>query len=120
VNFDEIVKRVEGLLTALELAVEDAADFRDKLKALVEERISALETTAETVREIFPEKLRANLSFSEKDDYVIVNVQRRLKPEAFKAVVDIAIGKLAGEYVSLGGSGYFRILKKACRQAARS
>jgi len=35
-----------------------------------------------------------------------------LNAEQFKAVVAAVIGKLGGEYVSLGGAGYFRIRKR--------
>ena len=53
---------------------------------------------------------RGQLSLSE--DHVIVNVQRRLNAEQFKAVVAVVIGRLGGEYVSLRGTGYFRIRKR--------
>jgi hypothetical protein len=53
---------------------------------------------------------RGQLSLSE--DHVIVNVQRRLNAEQFKAVVAVVIGRLGGEYASLGGTGYFRIPKR--------
>jgi hypothetical protein len=120
-NVNELVKRVEDALDVLGLVVGDLADLRDALKGLVKEYGSAQEVTVEAVRGMIPEKLREPLFFSEDDDYVIVTVHRRLRLEAFKAVVDIVIGRLGGEYVSLGGgSGYFRIPKRARGHAFRS
>jgi len=61
---------------------------------------------------MIPERLHACLSLSEDEEHVIVSVQRRLNAEQFKALVAVAIGRLGGEYVSLGGAGYFRIRKR--------
>jgi hypothetical protein len=112
VRVDELVKRVEDDLSVLEFIVGDLKDLGQALKRLVDECKSHCEVSVEAVRGMIPERLHAYLSLSEDEEYVIVNVQRRLNAEQFKAVVAVVIGRLGGEYVSLGGTGYFRIRKR--------
>jgi hypothetical protein len=110
VRVDELVKRVEDDLSVLEFIVGDLKDLGEALKRLVDECKSQCEVSVEAVRGMIPERLHAYLS--EDEEHVIVNVQRRLNAEQFKAVVAVVIGRLGGEYVSLGGTGYFRIRKR--------
>ena len=107
---DELVKRVEDALAVLEFIVGDLKDFGEALKRLVGECKSQCEVSVEAVWGMIPERLHAYLSLSEDEEHV--NVQRRLNAEQFKAVVAVVIGRLGGEYVSLGSTGYFRIPKK--------
>jgi hypothetical protein len=99
------------VLAVLEFIVGDLKDFGEALKRLVGECKSQCEVSVEAVRGMIPERLHAYLSLSEDEEDVIVNV-RRLNAEQFKAVVAVVIGRLGGEYVSLGSTGYFRIPKK--------
>ena len=112
VRVDELVKKVEDDLSVLELIIGDLKDLGEALKRLVDECKSQCEVSVESVRGMIPERLHAYLSLSEDEEHVIVNVQRRLNAEQFKAVVAVVIGRLGGEYVSLGGTGYFRIRKR--------
>jgi ATP/ADP translocase len=98
-------------LSVLEFIVGDLKDFGEALKRLVGECKSQCEVSVEAVWGMIPERLHAYLSLSEDEEHVIVNV-RRLNAEQFKAVVAVVIGRLGGEYVSLGSTGYFRIPKK--------
>lgn len=109
---EELVKRVEDGLTVLELVIVDLKELGEDLKGFVAEYKSLCEVSVETVRGIIPERLHAFLDLSEDGEYVTVNVKRRLNAEQFKAVVAVVIGRLRGEYVSLGGTGYFRIPKR--------
>lgn len=109
VDVDRLVGRVEDALSVLELIVEDLEELRDGLKGLVSEY--KYEVSIETVQGMIPEGLKSYLGFNEDEEYVVVSVQRRLNAEQFKAVVDV-IGGLGSEYVSLGGTGYFRIPKR--------
>lgn len=109
---DGLVKRVEDELAVLELVIGDLKDLGEALKRLVDECKSQCEVSVETVRGMIPERLHAYLSLSEDGEYIVVNVNRRLNADQFKAVVAVVIGRLGGEYVSLGGSGYFRIPKR--------
>ena len=111
VHVDGLVKRVEDELAVLELIIGDLKDLGEALKRLVVECKSQCEVSVETVRGMIPERLHAYLSLSEDEEYIVVNVQRRLNAEQFKAVAAV-IGRLGGEYVSLGSTGYFRIRKR--------
>lgn len=111
VCIDEIVKRIEDLLTALEFVIGDLKELAGALKKFVAECRSMYEITVETVRRMIPGRLQAYLGLSEDEEYVTVNVKRPLNAEQFKAVVEVVVGRLGGEYVSLGGTGYFRIPK---------
>lgn len=109
---DGLVKKVEDGLAVLELIIRDLKELGEALKRLVVEYKSQSDVSVETVQGMIPESLRAFLNLSEDEEYVTVNVQRRLNAEQFKAVVAVVIGRLGGEYVSLGGTGYFRIPKR--------
>jgi hypothetical protein len=112
VRVDGLVKRVEDELGVLELIIGDLKDLGEALKRLVDECKSRSGVSVETVRGMIPERLHAYLGLSEDGEYVAVNINSRLNAEQFKAVVAVVIGRLGGEYVSLGGTGYFRIPKR--------
>lgn len=75
------------------------------------------EITVQVVRQILPENLQQAVSLSETAEHVIVSLRHFLKPEAFREIANLAIGKLGGEYISTGKGGYFRIPKKKSREA---
>ncbi|MGB9693886.1 MAG: hypothetical protein ACPLYF_03490 [Fervidobacterium sp.] len=52
-----------------------------------------------------------SLAFEDAGEYVFVRFRRLVKPEDFRVLAE-AVKGLGGEYVSLGGAGYFRIPKK--------
>jgi hypothetical protein len=99
-------------LKVLKLIVEDLAEVRDALKSVIGGAELPQITTIETVREMLPAKLQGAVSLNEVEDYVIVNLLRRLNSETFKTIAAVAIDRLGGEYVSYGKEGYFRIPKK--------
>ena len=109
---DELVKRVEDELAVLELVIGDLKDLSEALKRFVDECKSRYEVSVEAVRGIIPERLHAYLGLNEDEEYVTVNISRRLNAEQFKAIAAALIGRLGGECVSLGDKGYFRIPKR--------
>jgi hypothetical protein len=109
---DGLVKRVEDVLSVLELIVGDLKDLAEGLKRLVDEWKWQCEVSVESVRGMTSEGLHAYPSSRGDLEHVIVNVQRRLNAEQFKAVANVVIGRLGGEYVSAGDKGCFRIQKK--------
>jgi uncharacterized protein with HEPN domain len=112
VRVDELVKRMEDELAVLELIIRNLRDLGEALKRLVNECKSQCDVSVETVQGMIPEKLHAYLGLGEEGEYVTVNINRRLNVEQFKAVVAFVIRRLGGEYVSLGGTGYFMIPKR--------
>ena len=115
-SVEKLVERAEGSLKLLELIIRDLTQLRNALKGLAAQ--SKHEITIEAVREMLPENLHEAVSISENAEYVIVNLRRFLKPEAFREIARLAIGRVGGEYISTGKGGYFRIPKK--RAAKRS
>ena len=106
---EKLVRSVETVLEVLELFVVDLAEVLSCLKGLVED-VQPPRADAMGIMQMLPEKLRGEVSINEEGDYVIVKLKRLLRAEAFKALVDVIITKLGGEYVSMGGGrGYFRI-----------
>jgi len=105
-----LVRNVENLLEVLELVAGDLVEVRNSLRSLLVEL--QLGVDAQAVMEMLPERLRKAVSISDEGDYITVKLKRLLKAEAFKALVEVIITKLRGEYVSTGGGGgYFRIPK---------
>jgi len=109
---ERLIKDVEGLLEVLELAIRDLAELCDSLKDLLGKLKPRVD--AETVLEMLPGKLRREMSISDEGDYITVKLKRFLKTEDFKALVELLITRLGGEYISTESGGYFRIPKKAC------
>ena len=107
---EKLVERAEDSLKLLELIIRDLTQLRNTLKGLAAQ--PKHEKTIEAVRQMLPESLREAVSISENAEHVIVNLRRFLKPEAFRMIADLAIGRLGGEYISTGKGGYFRIPKK--------
>jgi hypothetical protein len=71
VRVDELVKKVEDDLSALEFIVGDLKGLGEALKRLVSECKSQCEVSVEAVRGMIPERLHTYLSSSE--EHVIVN-----------------------------------------------
>jgi hypothetical protein len=107
-----LIDRVDGTLMVLALAIDDLVILRDELKKLVESLKVGGEKAFQKVLEALPQKVMGLVSLSQTEDYITINLKRRLNPEDFKLLASVAINVLKGEYVSTKNGGYFMIRKK--------
>jgi hypothetical protein len=108
-----LIDRVDETLTVLVLAIDDLVIIRDELKKLVESLEVSGETAFQEVLEALPRKVMGLVSLSQTEEYITINLKRRLNPEDFKLLASVAINVLKGEYVSTPTGGYFMIRKKS-------
>jgi len=106
-----LIDRVDGTLMVLALAIDDLVIIRDELKKLVESLSG--ETAFQKVMGALPRKVMGLVSLSQTEEYITINLKRRLNPEDFKLLASVAINVLKGEYVSTPTGGYFMIPKKS-------
>jgi len=111
-EIEMLIDRVDGTLMVLALAVDDLVILRDELKKLVESLKESGETALQKVLEALPQKVMGLVSLSQTEEYITINLKRRLNPEDFKLLASVAINMLKGEYVSTKNGGYFMIRKK--------
>jgi DNA relaxase NicK len=108
-----LIDRVDETLMVLALAIDDLVLIRDELKKLVKSLKESGETTLQKVMEALPQKVMGLVSLSQTEEYITINLKRRLNPEDFKLLASVAINMLKGEYVSTKNGGYFIIRKKS-------
>jgi len=107
-----LIDRVDETLMVLALVIDDLVLMRDELKKLVKSLKESSETIFQKVLEALPRKVMGLVSLSQTEEYITINLKRRLNPEDFKLLASVAINMLKGEYVSTKTGGYFMIPKK--------
>ena len=105
----EVIRRVEGVLDVLGLALMDACALVDELKGFVGGMRCYV--TVDMVRNAVPKGVLKALTFEDLGGYVVVRFKRHFKPEDFRVVAE-ALRAFEGEYVSVGKTGYFRVPKR--------
>jgi len=96
------------------LAIRDGlAGVVERLNAILEEHAPP-EIKVAGVEELFPEDLRALLSFEERADAYIIKPRQYLGSENFARIAAIARSR-GGEYVSAGKDSHFRLPKPAAK-----
>jgi hypothetical protein len=108
-----LIDRVDETLMVLALAIDDLVIIRGELKKLVESLEVSGETAFQKVMGALPRKVMGLVSVSQTEEYITINLKRRLNPEDFKLLASVAINMLKGEYVSTPTGGYFMIPKKS-------
>lgn len=93
------------------LAIRDGlTEVVERLNDIVKE-YAPPEIKIEKVEELFPDDLRAKLTFEAQPDATIVRPKRFLGPEVFSKVASI-IKELGGSYISVGKNSHFKIPRK--------
>jgi len=105
----EVIRRVEGVLDVLGLALMDVSVLVGDLKKFLGEMRCYV--TVDMVRNVVPKGVLKALTFEDLGGYVVVRFKRSVKPEDFRVVAE-ALMAFEGEYVSVGEGGYFRVSKR--------
>jgi hypothetical protein len=111
---DELLERIDELLSILKMVSRDLTDISKELKAVsVPESVptptptGGMRTT-EDVRVLFPKDLEEMLTFEESGEYVVVKPRQYLGSDNFAKIASI-IREAGGEYISAGKESHFRI-----------
>jgi len=113
-DIDELLERIDELLSILKMVSRDLTDISKELKAVgVPEPVPTPTPTAEMrttddVRVLFPKDLEEMLTFEESGEYVVVKPRQYLGSDNFAKIASI-IREAGGEYVSAGKESHFRI-----------
>jgi hypothetical protein len=115
-GIDELLERIDELLSILKMVSRDLTDISKELKAVgVPETVptptptpTAEMRTTDDVRVLFPKDLEEMLTFEESGEYVVVKPRQYLGSDNFAKIASI-IREAGGEYVSAGKESHFRI-----------
>jgi len=113
-GIDELLERIDELLSILKMVSRDLTDISKELKAVgVPETVPTPTPTAEMrttddVRVLFPKDLEEMLTFEESEEYVVVKPRQYLGSDNFAKIASI-IREAGGEYISAGKESHFRI-----------
>ena len=113
---DELLERIDELLSILKMVSRDLTDISKELKAVgVPETTPAPAPTptggmrtTEDVRVLFPKDLEEMLTFEERGEYIVVKPRQYLGADNFAKIASI-IREAGGEYISAGKESHFRI-----------
>lgn len=111
---EQLLQRIDELLTVLNMISRDLAETARALKEIVgaptvpiavaEERRRAIED----VKVLFPESLGGMLAFEEVKDFIVIKPRQFLGSENFAKIAAI-VRDAGGEYISAGKESHFRI-----------
>jgi hypothetical protein len=111
---DELLERIDELLSILKMVSRDLTDISKELKAVgVPESVPSPTPTGgmrttEDVRVLFPKDLEEMLTFEESGEYVVVKPRQYLGSDNFAKIASI-IREAGGEYISAGKESHFRV-----------
>jgi len=113
-KMEQLLQRIDELLTVLNMISRDLAETAKALKEIVgapaapiavaEERKRAIED----VKVLFPESLGGMLTFEEVKDFIVIKPRQFLGSENFAKIAAI-VRDVGGEYISAGKESHFRI-----------
>ncbi len=115
---EELLKRIDELLTVLNMISRDLTDIT---KALKETGATVAATgalpppvkeapTVENVRTLFPKDLEEMLMFEETEEHIVIKPRQYLGAENFAKIASI-VRDQGGEYISAGKESHFRLPK---------
>jgi len=122
VNIQELARKVDELLSVLNVISGDLSEVAKSLKAVSGPSAAAsaapvASAPAETkydlngVKQAFSPELAGMLLFEESGSFIIVKPRRFLGSDNFAKIASVVRG-LGGEYVSAGRNSHFRVPKK--------
>ena len=113
-GIDELLERIDELLSILKMVSRDLTDISKELKAVGAPETTPAPTptggmrTTEDVQVLFPKELEEMLTFEESGEYIIVKPRQYLGADNFAKIASI-IREAGGEYISAGKESHFRI-----------
>ena len=119
VNIQELARKVDELLSVLNVISGDLAEVSKSLKAVTEPAaapaISATSSekkrSVNDVKQAFSSELAGMLIFEESGTLIIVKPRRFLGSDNFAKIASI-VRNLGGEYVSAGRNSHFKVPKE--------
>jgi len=113
---EELLQRIDELLTVLNVISRDLMETSKALKALVGTPAVAPTVapkkekmrTIDDIKTLFPKDLEEMLMFEEKEEDIIVKPRQYLGSENFAKIASI-IRDAGGEYISAGKESHFRV-----------
>ena len=113
-GIDELLERIDELLSILKMVSRDLTDISKELKAVGAPETTPAPTptggmrTTEDVQVLFPKELEEMLTFEESGEYIVVKPRQYLGADNFAKIASI-IREAGGEYISAGKESHFRI-----------
>ena len=119
VNIQELARKVDELLSVLNVISGDLAEVSKSLKAVSGPAAApAVSVTPagklrniKDVKQAFSSELAGMLLFEESGNFIIVKPRRFLGSNNFAKIASV-VRDLGGEYVSAGRNSHFKITKK--------
>jgi len=119
VNIQELARKVDELLSVLNVISGDLAEVSKSLKAVTEPAAAPAISAAPSekkrsvndVKQAFSSELAGMLIFEESGTLIIVKPRRFLGSDNFAKIASI-VRNLGGEYVSAGRNSHFKVPKE--------
>jgi hypothetical protein len=119
VNIQELARKVDELLSVLNVISGDLAEVSKSLKAVsgsaVAPAVSAVSSrkkrVVNDVKQAFSSELAGMLIFEESGTFIIVKPRRFLGSDNFARIASI-VRDLGGEYISAGRNSHFKVPKE--------
>jgi len=118
VNIQELARKVDELLSVLNVISGDLAEVSKSLKAVTGPAATPAVSVAPSekkrgvndVKQAFSSELAGMLIFEESGTFIIVKPRRFLGSDNFAKIASI-IRNLGGEYISAGRNSHFKVPK---------
>jgi hypothetical protein len=119
VNIQELARKVDELLSVLNVIAGDLAEVSKSLKAVtgpaaapaVSSASSEKKRSINDVKQAFSSELAGMLLFEESGAFIIVKPRRFLGSDNFAKIASI-VRDLGGEYISAGRNSHFKVPKE--------
>lgn len=109
---EQLLQRIDELLTVLNVISRDLTETSKALKAMVGAPAVAPKEgkirTIDDIKTLFPRDLEEMLMFEEKEEDIIVKPRQFLGSENFAKIASI-VRDAGGEYISAGKESHFRV-----------
>ena len=118
VNIQELARKVDELLSVLNVISGDLAEVSKSLKAVtgpaaapaISAAPSEKKRSINDVKQAFSSELAGMLIFEESGTFIIVKPRRFLGSDNFAKIASI-VRNLGGEYISAGKNSHFKVQK---------
>lgn len=119
VNIQELARKVDELLSVLNVISGDLAEVSKSLKAVSRPAAAPTVSAASSekklginnVKQAFSSELAGMLIFEESGTFIIVKPRRFLGSDNFAKIASI-VRDLGGEYISAGRNSHFKVPKE--------
>ncbi|KON31883.1 hypothetical protein AC477_03685 [miscellaneous Crenarchaeota group-1 archaeon SG8-32-1] len=118
VNIEELARKVDELLSVLNVISGDLSDVSKALKNINETKVtppvspspSSKKRGLNEIKQIFSTEIAGMLLFEEIGSYIVVKPKRFLGSDNFAKIASV-VRELGGEYISAGKNSHFKIPK---------